>query len=121
MIKKNKKGQKTPVKTTSEQKNDDSSSTRKQTIDSNTRDMLNGAVQDILNNYKVYDKKSTLPNGVSQEDMEILERTIKDKAFAKKFTDSFFNRFEASVQGVMEKKVFDIVRNKFYVPEGLGD
>ena len=118
--KKNKK-QKTPVKTTSEQKNDDSSSTRKQTIDSNTRDMLNGAVQDILNNYKVYDKKSTLPNGVSQEDMEILERTIKDKAFAKKFTDSFFNRFEASVQGVMEKKVFDIVRNKFYVPEGLGD
>ena len=41
--------------------------------------------------------------------------------FAKKFTDSFFNRFEASVQGVMEKKVFDIVRNKFYVPEGLGD
>ena len=90
-------------------------------MDEATRDALDGIVKNIFGNLQLYDESKKLPDGVRKEDMVEIQRTLSRSDFSRKFTNRFLSHFEDGLKDVLERKVFDVVQERFYVPQDLGD
>ena len=93
-----------------------------QTVDEATRDALDGIVKKVFENFKLYDENKKPPDGVRKEDMAEIQRTLSRGDFSRKFTNKFLSHFEDGLKDVLERKIFDVVQERFYVPSReLGD
>eukprot|EP00944_MAST-04C_sp_MAST-4C-sp1_P010061 g10061.t1 len=93
-----------------------------QTVDETTRDALDGIVKKIFENFKLYDENKKPPDGVRKEDMVEIQRALNRGDLSRKFTNKFLKHFEDGLKDVLEKKIFDVVQDRFYVPNReLGD
>ena len=93
-----------------------------QTVDETTRDALDGIVKKVFENFKLYDENKKPPDGVRKEDMVEIQRALNRGDFSRKFTNKFLRHFEDGLKDVLERKIFDVVQDRFYVPSReLGD